>query len=99
MKFAALLDDPDLPYKGRSTIILKDSRTTTVAEMTMTVRGQPTQVIYKRFNRKKWIDPLLTLFRPCRAWQSWQAGQDLTSRGIADPTEPGLPGAPVHLQE
>jgi serine/threonine protein kinase len=81
----ALLADPDLPFRSRSTIILKDSRTTTVAETTMTVCGQPTQVIYKRFNRKKWIDPLLTLFRPSRAWQSWQAGQDLTARGIATP--------------
>ena len=25
----------------------------------MVVRGSPTQVIYKRFNRKKWLDPLL----------------------------------------
>ena len=51
----------------------------------MLVRGQPTQVIFKRFNRKKWMDPLLTLFRPPRAWRSWQAGQDLASRGIPTP--------------
>jgi serine/threonine protein kinase len=42
-------------------------------------------VIYKRFNRKKWLDPLLTLFRPPRAWRSWQAGQDLASRGVPTP--------------
>ena len=51
----------------------------------MVVRGRPTQVIYKRFNRKKWLDPLLTLFRPSRAWRSWQAGQHLASRGIPTP--------------
>ena len=51
----------------------------------MVVRGCPTAVIYKRFNRKKWLDPLLTLFRPSRAWRSWQAGQDLASRGIPTP--------------
>ena len=51
----------------------------------MLVRGRPTAVIYKRFNRKKWLDPLLTLFRPSRAWRSWQAGQDLASRGIPTP--------------
>ena len=51
----------------------------------MVVRGCPTQVIYKRFNRKKWLDPLLTLFRPSRAWRSWQAGQHLASRGIPTP--------------
>src|SRR4029077_4974672 len=52
---------------------------------TMLVRGRPTPVIYKRFNRKKWLDPLLNLFRPSRAWRSWQAGQHLVSRGIPTP--------------
>jgi tRNA A-37 threonylcarbamoyl transferase component Bud32 len=80
-----LLDEPDRPFSAPGTTILKDSRTTTVAETTMTVGGRPTQVIYKRFNRKKWLDPLLTLFRPSRAWRSWQAGQDLASRGIPTP--------------
>jgi tRNA A-37 threonylcarbamoyl transferase component Bud32 len=85
VEVSRLLDDPDLPFRNASTTILKNSRTTTVADTTMTVRGLPTPVIYKRFNRKKWLDPLLTLFRPSRAWQSWQAGQDLASRGIPTP--------------
>ncbi len=80
-----LLADPDLPFRSGSTTILKNARTTTVAETTMMVRGHPTRVIYKRFNRKKWLDPLFTLFRPSRAWRSWQAGQDLASRGIPTP--------------
>jgi len=80
-----LLQDPDVPFRSVSTTILKNSRTTTVAETTMVVRGRPTQVIYKRFNRKKWLDPFFTLFRPSRAWRSWQAGQDLASRGIPTP--------------
>jgi serine/threonine protein kinase len=80
-----LLEDPDLPFRQPDAIVLKNSRTTTVAETTMLVRGRMTQVIYKRFNRKKWLDPLLTLFRPSRAWRSWQAGQDLASRGIPTP--------------
>ena len=77
----------------------KNSRTTTVAETTMLVRGQPTQVIYKRFNRKKWLDPLLTLFRPPRAWRSWQAGQDLASRGIPTPQNLAYRVAPAIVQE
>jgi tRNA A-37 threonylcarbamoyl transferase component Bud32 len=81
----ALLDDPDVPFHRPVTRLLKNSRTTTVAETTMMVRGCPTQVIYKRFNRKKWLDPLLALFRPSRAWRSWQAGQHLVSRGIPTP--------------
>jgi serine/threonine protein kinase len=81
----ALIADPDSPLHHGGTKILKDSRTTTVAETTMTVRGLPTPVIFKRFNRKKWLDPLLALFRPTRAWRSWQAGQHLASRGIPTP--------------
>jgi tRNA A-37 threonylcarbamoyl transferase component Bud32 len=77
--------DPDAVFGQPGTRILKESRTTTVAETTMLVRGQPTRVIYKRFNRKKWLDPALTLLRPSRAWRSWQAGQHLASRGISTP--------------
>jgi hypothetical protein len=84
-EFLAILGNPDGPFSDPATRILKDSRTTTVAEMTLTVGGRPTAVIYKRFNRKKWLDPLLSLFRPSRAWRSWQAGQDLVARGIPTP--------------
>lgn len=80
-----LLQDPDAPFRQEGTILLKHSRTTTVAETTMIVGGQPTRVIYKRFNKKKWIDPFLTYFRPSRAWQAWQAAQHLASRAIPTP--------------
>jgi len=82
---ARLLADPDAPFTDEGTIVLKQSRTTTVAETTLTVKGHATRVIYKRFNRRAWIDPLLTWFRPSRAWQSWQAGQHLASRAIPTP--------------
>jgi tRNA A-37 threonylcarbamoyl transferase component Bud32 len=81
----ALLRDPDGPFRSDGTTIIKDSRTTTVAETTFLVGGQPTVVIYKRFNRKKVLDPILALFRPSRAWRSWQAAQHLQSRGIPTP--------------
>lgn len=80
-----LLRDPDAPFARPDARILKDSRTTTVAEVAMSVRGNPTPVIYKRFNRKKWLDPLLTLFRPSRAWRAWRNGQHLASRGLPTP--------------
>jgi tRNA A-37 threonylcarbamoyl transferase component Bud32 len=83
--FRRMMDDPDGPFRDPAAVVLKDSRTTRVAETTMIVRGRPTPVIYKRFNRKKWLDPILNLFRPARAWRSWQAGQDLVSRGIPTP--------------
>jgi hypothetical protein len=81
----ALLADPDAPFFREGAVTLKDSRTATVAEVTMEVGGRPARVIYKRFNKKKWIDPLLTYFRPSRAWQAWQAGQHLASRAIPTP--------------
>jgi tRNA A-37 threonylcarbamoyl transferase component Bud32 len=82
---APLLIDPDAPFDGPDAKIIKDSRTTLLAETVMRVDGEPTPVIYKRFNRKKWIDPILAVFRPSRAWRSWQAGQHLASRGIPTP--------------
>ncbi len=80
-----LMENPDAPFSRADARILKESRTTTVAEWTLPVGGKPTQVIYKRFNRKKWLDPLLTMFRPSRAWRAWQAGGHLTSRGVPSP--------------
>jgi tRNA A-37 threonylcarbamoyl transferase component Bud32 len=84
-EMARLLENPDGPLGLEGTKLLKTSNTTTVAEASMMVRGAPTAVIFKRFNRKKWTDPLLTIFRPSRAWRSWQAGQHLASRGIPTP--------------
>lgn len=81
----ALMADPDAPFFDQSAVILKQSRTTTVAEVTMPVQGRPTRVIYKRFNKRAWFDPFLTWFRPSRAWQSWQAAQHLASRAIPTP--------------
>jgi tRNA A-37 threonylcarbamoyl transferase component Bud32 len=82
---ARLLDDPDAPFQSSGAVILKDSRTTTVAEIVLPVGGANVPVIYKRFNRKKLLDPLLTLLRPSRAWRAWQNGQHLASRGIPTP--------------
>ena len=81
----ALLPDPDAPFSWPGTILLKDSRSTTVAEVVMDVRGVPCPVIYKRFNHRSWFEPFLSYFRPTHAWQSWQAGQHLSSRAIPTP--------------
>jgi tRNA A-37 threonylcarbamoyl transferase component Bud32 len=81
----SLLAEPDGPFARPGTTLLKNSRTSTVAEATMLVAGEPSRVIFKRFNRTGWIDPLLTLVRPSLGWRSWQAGQHLASRGIPTP--------------
>lgn len=80
-----LLADIDAPLARPDTILVKQSRTTTVAELTLPVLGRPTRVIYKRFNRKKWFDPVWVVFRPSRAWRAWQAGQHLASRAVPTP--------------
>ncbi|QDV35862.1 lipopolysaccharide kinase InaA family protein [Tautonia plasticadhaerens] len=84
----SLLDDPDAPFSDPSAVLLKHSRTTTVAELTLPVGGRPTRVVYKRFNRKKRLEALLTTVRPSRAWRAWRANHHLRSRGL--PTPPDL---------
>ncbi len=80
-----LLCDPDAPLRRPDAVLLKDSRTTTVVELSLPVGGASTKVIYKRFNRKKLLDPIYTMFRPSRAWRAWRNGQHLASRGIPTP--------------
>jgi tRNA A-37 threonylcarbamoyl transferase component Bud32 len=100
-----LLNNLDAPFHREDTIPIKDSRTTTVAEVGLLVDGRPTRVIYKRFNRKRWLDPILTLFRPSRAWRAWQAGQHLASRAVPTPrnlavlarSRPGFRWLPHHF--
>lgn len=84
-EFARLLDDPDEPFRRDDVVVLKRSRTTTVVEIALRVDQRPQAVIYKRFNRKKRLDPLLNLFRPSRGWRAWQNGQHLSARGVATP--------------
>ena len=96
-EIAALLADPDALFSSPQSTLIKNSRTSKVAETTMLVGGVPSRVVFKRFNRKKWIDPWLNLFRPSRAWRSWQAGQDLVSRGIPTPAQPRLSGPETAL--
>jgi tRNA A-37 threonylcarbamoyl transferase component Bud32 len=81
----ALLQDPEEPFRRPDSALLKRSRTATVIETTMTVNGVPERVIYKKFHRKKWLDPLYTYFRPSRAWQAWQAGQHMACRAVPTP--------------
>ena len=80
-----LLADPDGPFIEATTKILKDSRTTTVSELSLPVAGKLTSVIYKRFNRKKRFDPWLNLFRPSRGWRAWKSGHDVAVRGVPTP--------------
>jgi hypothetical protein len=83
--FRDLLRDPDGPFHRGDAVTLKQSRTTTVVETHLPVDGREQPVIYKRFNRKKLLDPILNLFRPSRGWRAWQNGQHLAARGVPTP--------------
>lgn len=80
-----LLADLDAPFLDPHASVVKDSRTASLVELSLPVNGRPTKVIYKRFNRKKWLDPIWALFRPTRGWRAWQSGQHLESRGLPTP--------------
>ncbi len=99
----AALEDPSQFLTHPDTVILKESRTTTVAELTMPVRGEPRRVIFKRFKAKKPLEWLLNLLRPTRAWRAWQAAQHMVARGIPTPQnlaiiEKTTPHVPVPLE-
>ena len=85
LEIEPLLEDPDLPFRRPGDDPVKTRAPRRSPRRRWWCGGCRRQVIYKRFNRKKWLDPLLTLFRPSRAWRSWQAGQHLASRGIPTP--------------
>jgi tRNA A-37 threonylcarbamoyl transferase component Bud32 len=98
-----VLADPIALIEQPGISVIKESRTTTVTELTLSVRGVPTPVIYKRFKSKKPFEWLLNIVRPTRAWRAWQAAQHLVSRGIATPrnlaiVERTTPLVPIPLE-
>jgi tRNA A-37 threonylcarbamoyl transferase component Bud32 len=75
-----MLADPDRVFTQPDVILLKNSRSSTVAEFDLTLSGKPRRVIYKRFRvTSKW-DPLAALLRPTPALRSWIFGQGLRER-------------------
>jgi tRNA A-37 threonylcarbamoyl transferase component Bud32 len=77
---AALVADPDEPFRRPGVTLLKDSRSSTVAVLDVPVGGVPCRVIYKRFRVTAWSDPWAALVRPTGALRSWIHGQGLRER-------------------
>jgi tRNA A-37 threonylcarbamoyl transferase component Bud32 len=77
---AALLSDPDEPFRRPGVQLLKDSRSSTVAELDMVVNGTVKRVIYKRFRITAWSDSWVALVRPSAALRSWVHGHGLRER-------------------
>ncbi|MFL5241491.1 MAG: lipopolysaccharide kinase InaA family protein [Gemmataceae bacterium] len=81
-----LLVDHQAPFHQVGTILLKDSRSSTVAEMTMPIEGVMCSVIYKRFiGTKRWRDWLADWFRPLPVLNSWINGHGLRERCLPSP--------------
>jgi hypothetical protein len=77
---ADLLADPDEPFRRAGVKLLKDSRSSTVAELQIPVNGALREVIYKRFRVTLWSDPLAALVRDTPALRSWIYGHSLLER-------------------
>jgi tRNA A-37 threonylcarbamoyl transferase component Bud32 len=79
---AALEADPDAPFSRPGAIFLKNSPSSKVIEMDVTVAGRPRTLVYKRFSVTSWSQPLAALFRPAAALRSWMQGQGFRERGL-----------------
>ncbi len=82
---SVLLADPDEPFRRPGAVFLKNSRTSSVVELTVPGPEGPRQLIWKRFNRVHWTDPLANLFRPSPALRSYRMGHSLRWRGLPTP--------------
>lgn len=82
---AELLANPDAPFERPEAILLKNSRSSTVAEFELTVNGVPRPVIYKRFRVTAWSDPWTALLRRSPALRSWVFGHGLRERCLPTP--------------
>jgi Lipopolysaccharide kinase (Kdo/WaaP) family len=81
----SLCADPDAPFDQPGVKLLKDSRSSTVAELDMVVAGAKRTLIYKRFRVTAASDPWLALLRRPAALRSWIAGHGLRERGLPTP--------------
>jgi tRNA A-37 threonylcarbamoyl transferase component Bud32 len=77
---SSLLAGPDEPFAWPGTVILKHSRSSTVAEIDIRVGGVVRRVIYKRLAATAWSDPWTGLVRWSGALKSWIYGHALRDR-------------------
>jgi len=77
---ATLLADPDEPFRRPGVRMLKDSRSSTVAEFDLPEGDTVRRVVYKRFRLTTWSDPWVGLVRRSPALRSWVQGHGLRER-------------------
>lgn len=76
------LADPAAVFATPGVRMLKDSRTSTVAEWTIDTPTGPRDIIYKRFRVKSRAGLLKNLLRPSPGLRSWLAGHGLRDRDL-----------------
>jgi tRNA A-37 threonylcarbamoyl transferase component Bud32 len=81
-ELAEFLSNPDFVFERANVKILKDSRSSTVAEFDLIVNGSVRRVIYKRFRVTRWTDPWAALLRQPPALRSWIFGHGLRERHL-----------------
>jgi tRNA A-37 threonylcarbamoyl transferase component Bud32 len=79
---APLLADPDEPFRRPGARLLKDSPSSTVAELEMVVQGRLRKVIYKRFRGSSLPAMLASRLRPAPALRSWVHGHGFRARAL-----------------
>ncbi len=82
---AELLANPDAPFERADAVLLKNSRSSTVAEFELPINGERRSVIYKRFRVTAWTDPWAALVRRSPAMRSWIFGHGLRERCLPTP--------------
>jgi hypothetical protein len=82
---AALLADPDEPFRRSEVTVLKCSRSSKVVELQIPGPAGPRLVIFKRFAVTARSDPWAGLFRPPSALRSFVMGHALRQRGLPTP--------------
>lgn len=80
-----LLADPDALFTRPGTRVLKDSRTSTVAEVVLPTADGPRPLVLKRVQVRRWFEPLKNLVRPSAVRRSWVAGHTLADRWVPTP--------------
>jgi tRNA A-37 threonylcarbamoyl transferase component Bud32 len=80
---AALLDDPDEPFRRPGIRFLKNSRSSKVVEFDVPVAGRVERAVYKRFEVKSRTGPWLSLLRQTPALRSWAHGHALRERCLS----------------
>jgi tRNA A-37 threonylcarbamoyl transferase component Bud32 len=82
---AALLNDPEAPFRRPECRILKASSSATVGEFELVVNGVARPFIYKQFHGKRWGISLGRLFRSTPAYRSWSNAFRFEDRGLPTP--------------